>query len=268
MVKQESKCVGRANRCAECGTINHKKSCSTGNKVRQLRAQRMLICMGQRDNRTPCGNKRVRGSNFCHCHDPQRRKKNGVRTTSPLLFYVLFLYGLRTHWSESHLWAQIAWDTFQGLIPGPHVRKYHVAYQRWEHEHGRAQHISELRSLFDTPPADHFFRHFSLASLDLLIQHQSVVNINGIQYQFTEASLQRLGEFPFPQQFVFLQAFDGYRFDAPTNTMTPITSRRHCIQAECQAVLSIAGTVMSCSKVPPQFGWVKEKQDARVGQAV
>jgi len=286
MTKQAPKTGGRAHRCAECGTINHKKSCVTGNKVRQQRAQRMLICTGQRDNGAPCGNKRVRGSNLCHWHDPLYRKKNNVRTTSPLLFYVMFLYGLRAHWSESHLWSLIARDTFQGLLTGPYVRKYHVAYQRWEHAHDKSQGIDALHSLFKTPPVDHFFRHFSLASLDLLIQHQSIVDINGIQYRFTDTSLERLGKFPFPQQFLFMQAFDGYRFDEASNMMVPIMSRRHCIQAECQGVLSIAGTVAACPKLASnprgrdlgsrarpgplaasQFGKTKEKQDANVGQA-
>lgn len=271
-----------AYRCAECGTINHKKSCAVGEAIRKDRAQRLKICKGFRDNGSPCGNKMLRGSEFCHCHDIVRiQESQGLtsdqkqKVSAPPLFCVLFLYGLRTHWNDSHPWAMIARNTFQGLLTERRVRTHYVSYQRWENEHKKmasSQSIDSLKNFFAMPSTDHFFRHFSLSSLSLLAANQCSLSINGVMYKFTDTDLVRLDPFPFPQKFLHLQAFDGYQYDVKLSMMVPLTTHRHCVQVECQSMLHMAGRIAAAKSfalgeidTKSQVYIKREKLDGPVG---
>lgn len=207
-------------KCWHCKSVNHSIDCVELKQTRCVRASVLNLCTAMNGRGMRCGNKALKSSSLCHIH---ATKPQAPRLQKTVMFHVFFLYALRKFADAKpyRKWIQVA-DTFMGTVSTAQVRAHYVTMRRWEEQLGRRiQH-------------DKLFDVLNLRSLDKLIARRAMVKIGGILYRMQESGPRRIDEFPFPQTFVSLQAFDGFTACMSTSAMNRLCDERmSTLQVEC-----------------------------------
>lgn len=191
--------------CDLCHRVNHRSDCPNRDERRHTSALR--ICEHVSKSNRTCGNKAVNGSTVCHVHTEGVKSPTKLERTT--LFHILFLYAYRMYMQDATPWLNMAKISFCNLVTVQHVRAHVVRMLRYINRQHRSQDSASMLDIFnlDTFPA--------------ACQNRLLLVINGVQYRFGDRQLFRMDDFPFPQTFLYLQAFDGYTFCPQTRTMRP-----------------------------------------------
>lgn len=207
-------------KCWHCKSVNHQIDCVELKQTRCVRALALNLCTAMNSRGMRCGNKALHSSSLCHVH---AAKPVAKRLQKTVLFHLFFLYAVRKFADSKpyRKWIQVA-DTFMGTVSTAQVRAHYVTIRRWEEQMGKKLLNDKLFSVLNS------------RSLEGLISRHAIVKIGGILYRLQEGGPRRMDQFPFPQTFVSLQAFDGFSTCLTTGAMQRLCDENMSpLQMEC-----------------------------------
>lgn len=232
--------------CPKCLSVNHTSACVLGKAIRKERKTKYQLCTAQKPNGKVCGNKALSGTPFCHCHADGRKPLK--RSTLPVLFHILHLYGMRDakqHVKENvtggkhkisgkpPLFKAVSQAMFQSQISNVTLRSHNAAYKRWLKLRPECRSITFPQLMTAIQLKLHHYYIFNKYTLPLLVQNEVLIPINGIRYCFTPHTLLRMDKFPFVQDGLHLLAFDGFKYDEGSKGMVPTVPAISPIQQDC-----------------------------------